>query len=299
MAKPTVLTVGTFDGVHLGHQFLLKEGRALAERSGMPFKVATFDPHPRTVLGQMAPGFKLLNSPAERDALLKAHGADEVVVLPFDAEVASTDYHDFAAHTLVKQLGMKLLVMGHDHRLGRARAGGFAEMTALGEELGYKVVKLPPIDLGGVHLSSSAIRKALQQGDVQQANALLGYNYQIEGTVVHGKKLGRTLGFPTANLGDIFDWKLIPGDGVYLARARVGGKVHNALVSIGTNPTFDERERQVEAYLIEYDGDLYGQKIILEMLMKLRGQLKFANRNLLIAQMETDAQVAGELFLSI
>lgn len=313
MAMPetprAAVTHGTFDGVHVGHAALVAETVAHARRLGGEAVVLTYEPHPREVLrGDTVPR---LSSLADRVAALRDLGADRVEVVPFTRALAAMDAGAFVREVLVGQCGAAHVVVGHDHGYGARRSGTVDTLRADGAALGFGVSVVAPVDVDGAPVSSSRIRAAVADGDVEGAARLLGRPYALGGTVVAGDRIGRTLGFPTANLVPDDPHVVVPADGVYTARVDVaapavdapadampGGR-YDALVSIGTRPTFDGADRRVEVWLYDASGDLYGRRLRVAFAERLRGTLRFDSVDALVVQMREDAVLGRERLGSV
>ena len=287
------VTVGVFDGVHRGHQQIIEKLTAGAHANGVPAVVLTFDPHPAKVLGRGV--IKLLTLPGERAKLLGEMGVDVVVTHPFDKEVANITALDFMKR-LKTQLGLTQLVLGYDAALGKNREGNIARLTEIGSELGYRVETVSALsDESGV-ISSTEIRKLISVGNVSEAARLLGHPYRLQGLVAHGDQRGRTIGFPTANLSYARE-KIIPAGGIYACWADVRGKRQKAAVNIGTNPTFtpENETMQVEAYLLDFDQEIYDELVTLDFVNRLRDELKYDSVEALVEQIERDVIQTREL----
>ncbi len=287
------LTVGVFDGVHRGHQQIIRKLVAGAHENELPAVVLTFDPHPATVFGRG--DIKLLTLPGERARLLGEYGVDVVVTHPFDRAVADTTAFDFMER-LKTQLGLAHLILGYDSTLGKNREGNAARLAEIGSELGYAVETVSALgDESGV-VSSTEIRKLVTVGKVEEAARLMGHPYCLQGLVTHGDQRGRGIGFPTANLGYARE-KVLPAGGIYACWAYVGGQRHKAAVNLGTNPTFtpDKQTLNVEAYLLDFDRDIYGEMMRLEFVARLRDELKYASVDALIKQIQTDVEQTREI----
>jgi len=297
MDRATVLTVGTFDGVHVGHQTILRYLRARAEQQQGTATVLTFDPHPRTLLtGKQTP---LLTTVDERAALLSEAGIARLVVLPFTHELASMEAEDYVRDVLVTQIGLREMVVGYDHAFGRARRGNTDLLRAMSSSLGFSVDQMPAALINDAVVSSTRIRSALiKRGAVDEAEALLGRPYALSGTVVSGDQRGRHIGFPTANLQPD-PAKLIPQNGVYAVLVYLGDERHGGMLNIGIRPTFDAVEQRVEVNLLNFEGDLYGQTIRLEFVKRIRDERKFDGVDALIVQLKSDkVQVLDTLGLT-
>jgi riboflavin kinase/FMN adenylyltransferase len=281
----TVLTVGAFDGIHLGHRALIRQSitraRALSRTAGL----ITFTPHPAAVLyPERAP--QVLTSPQVKVDLLRDVGLDLVAMLPFSARLAATPAQEFV-QALCQKLRMRELWVGPDFALGSARGGDLAALRALGRSLGFSVHSIPYIAQDEQRVSSSQIRALLAEGQVAQAAMLLGRRYSLRGRVVHGAQRGRAIGFPTANLEICADC-LIPAYGVYASTVTVNGTVYGAATNVGVRPSFDNGAPSVEAYILDFSEDLYGREIELSFVRRLRPELKFETLQALIDQMNDD-----------
>ncbi|MES2462082.1 MAG: bifunctional riboflavin kinase/FAD synthetase [Armatimonadota bacterium] len=293
---PCAVALGVFDGVHRGHQALLGEAVKAAKLTGAAPAVLTFDPHP-TVAFAPARVPPMLGTLPERITLLKRHGAEIVVVAHFDQALAAQTPLEFAQRILAETLQARAVIVGDDFRFGRDRAGDVAMLREAGEQFGFTVHSVAPILIEGVPARSTEIRRMIASGEAEAASRLLGRPYSLSGEVVHGKQLGRTLGYPTANLASS-PGILIPGAGVYACRVHLaGGSVHRAAVSVGTNLTISpDAPRTVEAFLMDgFSGDLYGQKIVVEFVNYLRPMLKFDGLEALVVQMAKDVDEAGRV----
>ncbi|MEQ9103593.1 MAG: bifunctional riboflavin kinase/FAD synthetase [Rhodothermales bacterium] len=284
-----IVTMGSFDGLHLGHQTLLEATRKEAERRGLPAVMVTFDPHPREVLtGRRA---SLLTTVAERSRLARQFGMDGVSVLAFTSDVAALDPDVFVRRVLLDGLNMKGTVVGHDHHFGRGRTGNVVVLRELSADLGFEVTALPALTTDGQVISSSRIRVALGMGDVHDANDLLGYAYGLTGTVVHGAGRGRTIGFPTANLQSEDERKVVPDRGVYAVHVYLDdGSVHDGMMNIGYRPTFGGTGMHLEVNILDWSGDLYGREVRVEYAQRIRSERKFDGIEALVAQLNEDRE---------
>jgi len=283
--KNTLLTIGVFDGVHLGHKHLISQLVGKAEQENLSSAVVTFRQHPQEVL-HTDNKLPFLTDLAEREKLLKNEGVDVIVPLTFTAKISQLSARDFIV-LLKKYLGMRGMVIGPDFALGNKREGNADALCALGCELGFSVTVVPPVVIDGEIVSSTAIRKALSDGDVHKVRRLAGRNFSLCGHVVAGAGRGVSLGFPTANL-DIGSEKALPADGVYASWVGIDNDTHPAMANIGTKPTFGERKRAVEVYLVDYQGDLYGREIQVEFVERLREERRFDSVEELKRQMADD-----------
>jgi len=292
-----VVTSGTFDGVHLGHQRILARLRQVADAVGGPAVVITYWPHPRLVLGPPPSHselleLQLLNTLDERIARLADAGVDYLLVMPFTREFAQWTSEEYIQELLLKAVGTKHLVIGYDHRFGKNREGGFDYLSQHADRYGFTVEEIPRQDVDAIGVSSTRIRRALRGGDVATAARYLGYLYPLTGVVVHGQKLGRTIGYPTANLQATEPLKLVPAQGIYAVWAiTAAGTRHKAMLSIGVRPTIGAGLAQtIEVNLLDFSGDLYDQLLTLEFVAWLRGEEKYNGLDALTAQLALDAQ---------
>jgi len=290
--RPTLLTIGVFDGVHRGHLHLLGHLVARAREKGCPAGVVTFRTHPEKVLGRRdtIPWICTLQ---ERTRLLKAAGVDIVVPITFDRDVAGLSAREFV-HILQKHLDMCGLVLGPDFALGRNRLGDPDYLRKIGQELDFRVEVVRPARLEGEVISSSAIRKLLAEGDIYKVEDMLGRRFSLEGRVVEGDRRGRTLGFPTANI-KMQPEQAMPGDGIYATIAHRGRQRLNSVTNIGVRPTFDGLKRLVETYIMDFDGDIYGKRLSIELVARLRDEMKFQDAEELKVQMAKDVIKAREI----
>lgn len=285
--KDVVLTIGVFDGVHLGHKHLISKLTELARKQGNLSGVVTFSQHPQEVLSPRA-RVPYLTGIEQRLTLLQAEGADIVIPLPFTPQLANLSPEQFI-NLLRDYLKMKGLVVGPDFALGKDRQGDIDTLRRLGKEMGFSVTVVPPLTIDGDVVSSTAIRKVLSKGDMKKAQKLLGRPFSLQGKVVAGDKRGRRLGFPTANL-ETAPGQALPAGGVYACRAYIGGKVYPAMTNIGRHPTFGGGEQLIEVYLLDYSGDLYGQEMSIDIIERLRDEKKFDTPEQLIEQIAEDVK---------
>ncbi len=282
------LLIGNFDGVHRGHVTVAREAGRMAAARGLRLAVLTFSPHPAEVLGRPPPA--LLTTLARRAALLGEHGIEAVFVKTFDRGFALTSPGDFARDLLVRDLRAKLVVVGKNFRFGHQRAGDLDTLVALGGELGFEATSHDMVGDAEGPFSSSRVRAALATGDVEAAAAVLGRPHVLSGVVVRGDARGRTLGFPTANLGAVEE--MLPAHGVYAARAEVRGRSQPAVVNVGTRPTVDGSRVSIEAHLLDFDGDLYDGRLSIGLVARLRGEVRFSGLEALRAQILIDVDAA-------
>ena len=294
---PCAATVGFFDGVHLGHRHVISQMVDEAHRRGLQATVVTFAQHPRQVVdSSFTP--QLLTTPEEKAVALASTGADNCVVMDFTPEMAALTAHDFMKEVLAGKLGVRCLITGYDNRFGHNREDGFEQYVAYGQEIGIDVVQSTPLTTDGITVSSSAIRRMLLDGDVDTAALCLGRPYTLVGRVVEGFQQGRRLGFPTANLRIESPYKLVPAPGVYAAKARLVNSMEmkRAVVNIGVRPTFHGHTMSIETHIINYEGNLYDQRLVVALAHRLRDEQKFDSTGALVAQMRQDVRTANSLF---
>lgn len=294
-----VLTQGTFDGVHLGHVKVLENVVSEARNSGMESMLLTFFPHPRLVLYPNDNDLRMLSSLDEKINQVKNCGIDHMLILPFTSEVASLSPFDFVQGLLVNKLNVSTVIVGYDHRFGKNREGCFKDLLQYGEMFNFQVKEIPAGEIDHIAISSTRIRKALLSGDLSQANQLLGRPYSISGTVVHGKKLGRTLGFPTANLEIDDPYKLIPATGVYAVRAHLPSGVYGGAMNIGFNPTIPGKGFSIEAHLFGFSEDIYEIAIRFEIISYLRQEYTFDSLEDLKLQITEDCENAKKALSAV
>ncbi len=271
----TCVAVGTFDGLHLGHRLIVEKLVDTAKIHNLKSVILTFDPHPRKVLFPER-GLNLILSPEEKVEVLSTTGIDYLIVHQFDKNFASIKSDAFMRDVLVGQLGMKYLVSGFNNHFGCDRMGDNVTLNSYGKSFGFDISRLDAAQLNGISASSTLVRNALIDGDVQKAAEILGYSFYISGKVVHGKKIGTKIGFPTANVLRDCNDKIIPKDGVYAAGIQVRGNLYSSVVNIGENPTVSDRGgTTIEAYIIDFEGDIYGEDVRVFFYRRIRDQRKF------------------------
>lgn len=293
-----VVTTGTFDGVHLGHQTIIKRIQEQAQKYNGQTVVITFHPHPRLVLEPHC-DIDLLNTLEERIEHLRRMGVEHLMVIEFTRQFAGISSSDFIENILVESIGTKRLVIGYDHHFGRNREGSFRHLKENAAAYGFEVEEIPAQDIDNIAISSTRIRAALKSGDVETANRYLGYNYSCKGTVVEGNKLGRTIGFPTANLDIIGERKLIPARGVYAVMVKVGDEPEGrpGMMNIGLRPTVsDSGNITAEVHLLDFEGDMYGATLSVEFVKSLRAERKFNSLEELKTQLAKDREETRSIF---
>lgn len=293
----SINTVGTFDGLHRGHQSILQEVRREASERGAISTVVTFSPHPQLVLrNPRRPAVKILTTDTEKLELLTAAQINRVVVIPFTLDFSGTSSEVFVREILFQRIGMNGVVLGHDHGFGKNREGDFATMHRIGAELKFTVRELPPFEIGGITLSSTRVRELLMKGEVATAARFLGRPYRFSARVVHGHGRGRGLGFPTANLEPDSAEKLIPARGVYAVHVYHQHDKFSGMMNIGVRPTFDQKVETLEVHLFYFGGELYGETLTVEFVERLRAEQGFASAAELAAQLERDRAAARQVF---
>ena len=283
-----VLTQGTFDGVHLGHQQVLKSVVNRAQNTGRKSVLLTFYPHPRQVVKQNDAEVQILNNLEEKSRRIFAQGIDYIWVLPFDQSIADLSPEAYIENILMAHWNIKEMVVGYDHRFGKNREGGLAELAELGNRLGFVVSQIPASEIQAIAISSSRIRIALSEGRMDEANDLLGEPYSLSGIVIKGLQLGRKLGFPTANIALNETHKLIPPYGVYCGYCQYQGQRWKLVMNMGIRPTIEGRGLSVEAHLLDFDGDLYGQHLEFHITQYVRPEKRFENLEALAEQIAQD-----------
>jgi riboflavin kinase/FMN adenylyltransferase len=289
--KKTILTLGTFDGVHIGHKKILERITQNTENGKYESLVLTFFPHPRMVLQEKSE-IKLLNTIAEKSKLLDQTGIENLVIHPFNESFSRLTAEEFVSSILVDQFQIQKIIIGHDHRFGRNRTANIDHLIAFGAEYGFEVEQISAQEIQDVSVSSTKIRKALDEGNIALANEYLGYSYFLTGEVVKGKQLGRTIGFPTANINIEEDYKKIPKTGVYIVKAIVSGKEVFGMMNIGFNPTVNGDKQSIEVNLFDFHAEIYGQQIEVSLLHYLREEQKFGSVELLTTQLYKDKKDA-------
>ncbi len=295
--ESSVATIGFFDGVHRGHRYLIDQVKALAGENDMASAVVTFSQHPRVVLASDYQP-KMLTTIEEKIKLLSDTGIDRCHILPFTRDMAALTAHDFMQTVLHDQLHVRCLVIGYDNRFGHNREEGFEDYVEYGRQMGINVVQAKAFVLNGVSVSSSVVRSFLVEGEVEMAAMCLGYRYSLSGTVVGGVKKGRELGFPTANINPQSIGKMIPANGVYAVEARLdNGLVLPAMLNIGNRPTFNGSNTTLETNILGYNDDLYGQKLTVSFVKRLRGERRFPSEKALAEQLEADRKAVERIFM--
>ena len=290
-SEKTIVTIGTFDGIHIGHQKILKDLIKTAKKEGKKSVLLTFFPHPRMVL-QKDNKILLLNTIKEKSSLLEKMGLDYLIIHPFSREFSRLTALDFVRDVLVNKLNTSRLIIGYDHHFGKNREGNIHQLKEYSLLYDFKVEEIPAQDIDDVSVSSTKIRTALKDGNLKTANNYLGYHYMLNGTVVSGKKLGGTIGFPTANLEIKEPYKLIPKTGVYIIKTHINTVLYTGIMNIGFNPTVLGKHQTIEAHLFDFNEDLYGKEIMIEFIYFLREEHKFESVKELVVQLNIDKENA-------
>lgn len=287
--KPTIVTIGTFDGVHLGHQKILGRLQQLKKQYELNTVVLTFEPHPRKILFPEQTDLKLITLIDEKLNLLETYGVDVTVVYPFDKQFSNIESQEYIKDILLKSLKVKYLVIGYDHKFGKNRSGDIGVLKQFSNSLGYQVEEINALDIDNISISSSKIRQALEHGNIQLANNYLGHHFFLYATVIPGKQLGRTIGYPTANLKIESSDKLIPKIGVYFVEVVIDSSSYFGMMNIGYNPTTDnDRNIKMEVHIFDFSTDLYGTSIRVNFIEYLRDEMKFNSLDELTNELHED-----------
>ncbi len=293
-----VVTIGTFDGVHLGHKKVIKRLQELAKAVEGETVIFTFYPHPRLVLNTHNDELRLINTLEEKKILLEATGIDHLVIYPFTKEFSKLSYTDFVEKILVGQIGMKSLVVGYDHKFGHKRKGTYEDLKVYAEKLNFNIEQLEVLNVDMIDVSSTKIRKALAEGNIQTTNKYLGHRYFIKGLVVDGKKLGHEIGYPTANIDPQESYKLVPKDGVYAVKVDVDGTIYKGMLNIGFRPTVNHQmdNRSIEVNIFDFDQNIYYKTISIYFYKRIRNEQMFKGIDALKEQLSKDKETVLELF---
>ena len=292
--SPTILTLGTFDGVHKGHQKILKKLKSEAKKDSLKSVVLTFFPHPRTVLN---PDFslKLINTIEERSSLFEKSGIDILITHPFDKNFSELSPNEFVKNILVEKLNIKKILIGYDHRFGKDRTAGIEDLKRFGLKYGFQVIEISVEEQNKVSISSTKIRNSIAKGDINKAKSYLGYDFSLKGIVIKGNAIGRTLGFPTANLNIKEDYKLIPKKGVYMISTQLDNKTVYGMMNIGVKPTLELEKESIEVNLFNWNKNLYGKEIKVSVIKYVRKEKKFDSLNDLKEQIKLDKKTCIKL----
>lgn len=285
--KKSILTLGTFDGVHIGHQKIIKKLVEQAVNENYESVLLTFFPHPRMVLKQEEK-IQLLNTIEEKTELIEKLGIDHLVIHPFDATFSELSAEDFVKKILVNQLNLAKIIIGYDHKFGKNRSADINDLILLGQKYNFEVEQISAKEIDDISISSTKIRKALIEGNIELANTYLGHNYSLSGTVIEGKKIGRTINYPTANLKITEDYKLIPKNGVYIVSSNLNHKTVFGMMNIGHNPTVEGTSNSIEIHYFDFNEELYSETITVSLLSRIRDEQKFNSLDDLKKQLDSD-----------
>lgn len=290
-ATPLALSIGMFDGVHLGHQSIIHRLNTIAQIKNLESAILTFWPHPRKVFNP-DDDLKLLNTIDEKKYLLQKNGLQHLFLKEFDEDFRNLTGEEFVRQILVEQLKVKHLIVGYDHTFGKNRSGDFSLLKKMGPELGFEVEQVEAVNYKDLNISSTQIRNALVKGDILSANKMLGYHYSVSGEVIHGQKIGRTIGYPTANI-QVDPMKLLPKNGAYIVDVFVKEQHFKGMLSIGTNPTVEGKLKTVEVYILDFKDDLYGKEISVNFRDFLHDEIKFESLEQLIIRLDEDKELTS------
>jgi riboflavin kinase/FMN adenylyltransferase len=290
-----VVTIGTYDGVHIGHLKILQRMIEVARHNNGESVLITFWPHPRMVLNRNSGFLKLINTMEEKQELLRKIGIKHLILIPFTKEFAKTSSEDFIRNILVDTIGTKKLIIGYNHRFGKNREGSFQNLIKNSHEYGFEVEEIPKHEIDHIGISSTIIRKSLSNGDITTAEKYLGHPFILDGLVIHGDKLGSTIGFPTANLQIEEAYKLIPGIGVYAVRVNIDGHTYNGMMNIGYRPTVDGENKKIEVHVLDFREKIYDKKICITFVKKIRDEKRFNTLAELKEQLEKDRNTVSRI----
>lgn len=289
--KKTIATIGTFDGVHIGHQKIIEKLIQETKKADCESLILTFFPHPRMVLNGSS-SIKLLNTINEKSSLLEKMGLDNLVVHPFDKKFSNLSAEEFVKTILVDSFNIKKIIIGYDHRFGNNRAANIDDLISFGKKYDFEVEQISAQEIDSVSVSSTKIRDAITDGNMIVANEFLGYDYILSGKIIIGKQLGRTIGFPTANIKIEENYKLIPKNGVYIVKSHLQEKTVFGIMNIGLNPTVNGEDLSIEVHFLDFDADLYNKNITVSVIARIRDEQKFTSIDLLKAQIQEDKNYA-------
>lgn len=296
--KKTILTIGTFDGVHVGHQKIIEQLLSYSKATNEESVILTFFPHPRMVL-QKDYEIKLINTLEEKSILLEEMGLDHLIVHPFNKEFSRMSAFEFVREVLVNKLNISKLVIGYDHHFGKNREGNFEQLQEYGEMFGFELEEIPAQYLNDITVSSTKIRNALLNGAIQKANNYLGYEFSLTGTVSKGNNIGSDLGYPTANISIEESYKLIPKNGAYVVKSNLNDTDYFGMMNIGNRPTINGKNQTIEVHFFRFKGDLYNQKITVKLLQFLRDEVKFESLEELKLQLQKDQTISQDIIYNL
>jgi riboflavin kinase/FMN adenylyltransferase len=285
-----IVTIGTFDGVHLGHQAIFEQMKREATRRGGETVLITFSPHPRLVLYEDSQNLKFINTQTKKLDQIEKAGIDHLIIIPFTKEFAKNSSKDFIANYVVQFVRPEMIIIGYDHHFGKNREGNIALLERLKEKYHYEVTQVPPFYVDGKPVSSTRIRNLLKSGNLSEANKMLGYEYSLTGEVIRGNSIGHKLGFPTANIKIPNEFKLIAANGVYACRALIEGNMYKGMSNIGVRPTIDHGDLAIEINIFDFDKDIYGEIITIFFVARLRDEVKFETLDALKEQLVKDRE---------
>jgi riboflavin kinase/FMN adenylyltransferase len=295
--KNAVVTIGTFDGVHIGHRKIISRLKELAGTAGGETVILTFFPHPRMILHPEDENIKLITTINEKAELLEQLGIDHLIITPFSRDFSNQSAEEYIRDVLVKKIGTKTIVIGYDHRFGKDRKGGLEDLLRLAPQYGFEVLEIPEQDINDVAISSTRIRTALLDGQIDIANECLGYPFFITGKVIRGDQLGRQLGYPTANLMLEERYKLIPSDGIYAVKVKIEGGEHKGMAYIGHRPTVNGMTRNIEVNIFDFNADIYNKQLRMEFLHFVREDIRFSSLDELVVQLGKDKESVQALLV--
>lgn len=295
-----VVTIGTFDGVHKGHQMIIDRLNEEARKIGGESVLFTFYPHPRMILFPDSHGIKLIQTQVQKIDKLRRFGLQNVIIHPFTKEFSRLTATEFVRDFLVNTLHVKKLVIGYDHQFGKNREGGIQFLKDVSELYGFEVIEIPAQEIDEVNISSTKIRNAIKEGDVDLANTFLGEKFEIDGIVNYGDKVGSKIGYPTANIAVDSDVKLIPGNGVYAVEVILGEHIHHGIMNIGNRPTIvTQGDQRMEVHILDFSKDIYGQNLTVRILKRIRDEQLFESLDLLKEQIHLDEEIARNFFTAV
>ena len=285
--KPSVITIGTFDGVHIGHKKIINQLTSISSKNNLISILLSFFPHPKMVL-QNDKELKLINTIQEKEGLLNSLNLDYLIIKEFTKEFSRLSALEFVRDILVNKLNAKHIIIGYDHHFGRNRTANIEQLKELGELYDFKVTEILAQDIDDIAISSTKIRKALINGEITLANKFLGYNFFFSGNVVHGNNIGKTISFPTANIKIDAPYKLVPKNGVYIVKTTIDNQITYGMMNIGYNPTFNGKQKSIEIHFINFNKNIYDKTLTIEMILRIRNEIKFNTVDDLKKQLEQD-----------